>query len=66
MIVYPDGSIAGTLGGGCAEAEVRQESLYYLDHGLSGLIKKDLTADAAADQGMACGGIMEIYLEQVY
>lgn len=65
MIVYPDGSIAGTLGGGCAEAEVRQESLYYIDHGLSGLIKKDLTAEAAADQGMACGGVMEIYLERI-
>lgn len=65
MIIYPDGSIAGTLGGGCAEAELRQEALYHMDHGLNGLIKKELTADTAADQGMACGGVMEIYLEQV-
>ncbi len=66
MLIYPDGSIIGTLGGGCAEAEVKQEALYCLDHGLSGLKKVELTADSAADQGMACGGIMEIFLEPVF
>lgn len=65
MIVYPDGSLLGTIGGGCAETQVRQEALYCFEHGRTGQMKIELTADAAADEGMACGGTMEIYLEQL-
>ncbi len=63
MIIYPDGLIKGTIGGGCSEAEVRREALNCLERGSSGSINMSLTADAAAEEGMICGGAMEIYLE---
>ena len=63
MIIYPDGSLKGTIGGGCAEAEVRREALHCFDHGQTGQVRLKLTADAAADEGMACGGLVDIYLE---
>lgn len=63
MIIYPDGQLTGTIGGGCAEADVRREAMLCLDRGKSGLIRLDLDADTAAEQGMACGGKMEIFLE---
>ncbi len=63
MIVYPDGTLKGTIGGGCAEAEVRLEALQCLSSGKPGLTRLNLTADAAADEGMACGGLIDIYLE---
>ncbi len=63
MIVFPDGALKGTIGGGCAEAEVRREALNCLDRSEPGLMSLNLTADAAAEEGMACGGLMDIYLE---
>ncbi|MEX2175339.1 MAG: XdhC family protein, partial [Pirellulaceae bacterium] len=33
MLVFPDGSQAGTLGGGCVEAEVKRRALALLDGG---------------------------------
>jgi xanthine dehydrogenase accessory factor len=65
MIVYPDGSLKGTVGGGCSEAEVRREALLCLDQGQSNRFRLNLTADAAAEEGMACGGTMDIYLEML-
>lgn len=65
MIIFPGGSTKGTVGGGCAEAEVRTEALNCFDSGHSALIRLNLTADAAADEGMACGGIMDIFLEML-
>ena len=63
MIIYPDGHLIGTIGGGCAEADVRREAMLCIDSGESKLVKLDLDADAAAEQGMACGGKMELFLE---
>ncbi len=63
MIIFPDGSLKGTVGGGCSEAEVRRAALLCLDHEPAGRLRLNLTADAAADEGMACGGTMDIYLE---
>src|SRR5437764_367224 len=65
MLVFPDGSQAGTLGGGCVEAEVKRQAL------------RTLTGDPAAgtsaelftfclddnygwDDGLICGGRMSI------
>ncbi|MDY6827265.1 MAG: XdhC family protein [Bacillota bacterium] len=65
LIIYPDGTVVGTIGGGCAEEEAKREALHCLDTGLARKMRQELTADAAADEGMACGGIMEIFLEPV-
>lgn len=63
MLVHPDGRISGTVGGGCAEAEVRREALQLMKATAPRIYKLNLTEDSAADEGMACGGRMEIFLE---
>lgn len=63
MLVYPDGRISGTVGGGCGEAAVRQEALLVLEAAQPRLFNLNLTADAAAEEGMACGGRMKVFLE---
>ncbi len=63
MIIYPDGKLIGTIGGGCAEADVRRQAMLCMDRSMSQLFSLDLDADAAAEQGMACGGKIEIFLE---
>ncbi len=63
MIIFPDGSLKGTIGGGCAEAEVRRVALNCLDNDRVVLFKLEMTAEAAAEEGMACGGIMDVFIE---
>ncbi|MCG0278035.1 MAG: XdhC family protein [Thermanaeromonas sp.] len=62
-IILPDGRILGTLGGGCAEAEIRQRALEVLRKREPELFRLDLTADVAEGEGMVCGGIMDVFLE---
>ncbi|VBB08712.1 xdhc- coxi [Lucifera butyrica] len=63
MLVYPDGRIQGTIGGGCGEAEVRQQALTGLDTGRSFLYTVRMVNEAAAQDGMVCGGIMEVFIQ---
>ncbi len=65
MIVYPDGKIMGTIGGGCSEADARREALLQLDQDRPLLFRQRLTAEAAAEEGMACGGIMDLFIEPI-
>jgi xanthine dehydrogenase accessory factor len=63
MVVLPDGSLIGTIGGGCTEADARRQALLCLDRGLPGRVRFNLNADSAAEEGMACGGVIYISLE---
>ncbi|WP_161258587.1 XdhC family protein [Heliomicrobium undosum] len=65
LLVFRDGQMRGTIGGGCIEAEARREALLLLDGGAAGLFRFSLDDDAAAEEGMACGGTMEVLLELV-
>src|SRR5205814_8596354 len=61
MLVYPDGTQAGTLGGGCVEAEVKRRAL----HGLNATGRPEVLAfclddDYGWDDGLICGGRMTI------
>ncbi len=63
MLITADGQIMGTIGGGCAEAAVRQEALKVLKDCRPRVYHLDLTADMAADEGMVCGGVMDVFIE---
>ncbi|WP_258358486.1 XdhC family protein [Moorella sulfitireducens] len=63
MLITAGGQTLGTIGGGCAEASIRQRALLVLEKGEPEIYHLDLTADTAADEGMVCGGIMEVFLE---
>lgn len=65
MLVYRDGKVVGTIGGGCAEANVRLQALTALDENRSFTYKVSMTGEAAADEGMACGGVMEVFIQVV-
>ncbi|TEB04568.1 putative xanthine dehydrogenase subunit A [Pelotomaculum schinkii] len=63
MLVYGDGRILGTIGGGCGESEVRLAALGVIDENLPRMYKVSLSADTAAAEGMVCGGAMEVFIE---
>lgn len=65
MLVFHDGRLRGSIGGGCGEAEVKRRALEVIRTGQSVLHRVDLTADIAAEEGMACGGYMEVFLDLV-
>lgn len=60
MAVFEDANTLGTLGGGCVEAEVRRRALENRN-GTSGRVMEfRLNQDYGWDDGLVCGGIMEI------
>ena len=63
MLFFENGEVAGTVGGGCIEAEVWAEAREALRGGASGLHQFSLTADEASEEGMVCGGTMEIFID---
>lgn len=63
MLFFQNGEVAGTVGGGCIEAEVWAEAQAALRSGRSQLHHFSLTADEASEEGMVCGGTMDIFVE---
>src|SRR5215475_3454797 len=62
MLIRADGQ-AGTIGGGCGEAEVfRKAQLLLNEGGDARLVEVDLTGDFEQDEIGTCGGIMEVLL----
>jgi len=62
MLVRDDGSVVGTLGGGCIEAEVVQASLQVIRDGNPLTIPFELTENHG---GLVCGGKILVYIEPV-
>ena len=64
MVVYPDGSIYGTIGGGRAENEIRLSAVAALEKKEKHRrIEVRLDDDAAVKEGMVCGGLMDVWIE---
>lgn len=63
MLFFQDGEVTGTVGGGCIEAEVWAEAKTAMRSGKSQLHHFSLTADEASEEGMVCGGTMDIFVE---
>lgn len=64
MIVRADGSFAGTIGGGCGEAEVWQTAMDVLESGEPTIVSVDLTEPLDGEDKI-CGGVMEIFVERI-
>jgi hypothetical protein len=65
MIVLGNGKTIGTLGGGCVEAEVRTRASQMLLDDRSGLLEFNLNHDYGWDDGMICGGVLEIQAQSL-
>jgi xanthine dehydrogenase accessory factor len=63
MLFFMNGETAGTVGGGCVEAEVWAEAREALRTGKAALYQFSLTADEASEEGMVCGGVMEVFID---
>jgi xanthine dehydrogenase accessory factor len=63
MLFFADGRTEGTVGGGCIEAEVWAEAREAMRTGCSQLHHFTLTEDEASDEGMVCGGTMDIFID---
>lgn len=65
MMIFPEGKTMGTIGGGCMEAEVIQQALGMLRTGKAGIqiYPVDMTSETAEEEGMVCGGSIDVLLE---
>jgi xanthine dehydrogenase accessory factor len=65
MLFFQNGEVAGTVGGGCIEAEVWAEAREAMRSGKSALHHFSLTAEEASEEGMVCGGTMDIFVDVI-
>src|SRR5260370_8762746 len=65
MLVREDGSIAGTIGGGCVEAEVWAAAKEVMHAEAPRKMTFSLNNEANYDNGLICGGTLEIFVEPI-
>ena len=63
MLIFPDGSQAGTLGGGCVEAEVKRRALRLFESDTPEIMTFQLDSDYGWDDGLICGGRMKVLVD---
>ncbi|HEY7471813.1 MAG TPA: XdhC family protein [Gemmatimonadota bacterium] len=63
MAIEPGRSAVGTIGGGCGEAQVVEESRAALAEGRARVVRVDLTEDLYSWSPAVCGGVFDVLLE---
>jgi xanthine dehydrogenase accessory factor len=65
LLVREDGSMIGTIGGGCVEAEVWNAAREVMETEKPRHLSFNLGQDAAYDNGLICGGQLDVFVEPV-
>ena len=67
MLILEDGTLIDTIGGGCAESDVITKALLMMreEKVRFQICMVDMTREAAEEEGMVCGGRIEVMLERV-
>jgi xanthine dehydrogenase accessory factor len=65
MLVYSDGRVVGTIGGGCYENEALWKAREALKTRKACTVRYELADDFAAESGLICGGQMEVFIEPI-
>jgi xanthine dehydrogenase accessory factor len=65
LLVREDGSMLGTIGGGCVEAEVWNVARDVMQSERPRHMNFSLGQDAAYDNGLICGGQLSVFVEPV-
>ena len=65
MVVAPDGSVAGSVSGGCVEGAVYESATEVARTGVARLERYGVSDDDAFAVGLTCGGILDIFIEPV-
>src|SRR5512139_3452788 len=63
MLVRDDGTLLGTLGGGCIEADVVQHARMAMKDGQPRTVPFELTEK---EGGLVCGGTLTVYIEPLF
>ena len=65
MVVAPDGTVAGSVSGGCVEGAVYDAATEIIATGMPRLERYGVSDDDAFAVGLTCGGILDIFIEPV-
>ncbi len=65
MLVLEDGSILGTIGGGCVEADVWAAAKEVMEKETPRKMTFNLNNEASYDSGLICGGTLEVFVEPI-
>jgi xanthine dehydrogenase accessory factor len=65
MLVFADGRIVGTIGGGCYENDALGRAREAIATGKPIVVKYDLNDDFVQESGLICGGQMEVYIDPI-
>lgn len=65
LAVAPDGSVAGSVSGGCVEGAVYELATEVVAGGVPELQRYGITDDDAFAVGLTCGGILDVFVEPV-
>ena len=65
MVVSPDGTVAGSVSGGCVEAAVYELASGVVESGHPELARYGVSDDDAFAVGLTCGGIIDIFAEPI-
>lgn len=65
MLVYKTGELIGSIGGGCSESAIMRKALELIGTKKWTIETIDMTNEVAEEEGMVCGGVMTVLLEDV-
>jgi xanthine dehydrogenase accessory factor len=65
MLVFADGHIVGTIGGGCYENDAFGKARMAITNRKPQLLHYELSDDFAQETGLICGGQMDVYIEPI-
>src|SRR3989338_6301320 len=65
LLVREDGSIFGTVGGGCVEAEVWAAAREVIQQEKPRKLTFNLNKDPSYDTGLLCGGTLDVFVEPI-
>jgi xanthine dehydrogenase accessory factor len=63
MLVWDDGRSVGTIGGGCYEHDAAGKAREIIRTRIARVVSYDLTDEVAEENGLICGGQMEVFIE---
>ena len=65
LAVEDSGKFVGSVSGGCIEGAVVEEALAAINDGETRLLDFGVTNEQAWEVGLACGGMVQVFVERV-